>query len=167
MLTAIDTWYGAEQTITAAIAFTNWNEAAPQQTQMLVSEVSAEYQPGEFYKRELPPILRILQTIAWTPTMLIIDGYVWLDTGRPGLGEHLYQVLDRAMPVIGVAKNPFHANREAIPLTRGDSRKPLFITAAGIEPKQAAEHIRAMHGQSRLPTLLKCVDRLSKESLSR
>lgn len=166
MLTAIDTWYGKDHSVTVAIAFTNWDEAAPQQTQTLVSAVTADYQPGEFYKRELPPILTILQVISWKPTLLIIDGYVWLDIGRPGLGQHLYQAMNQAVPIIGVAKNPFYANRAAIPLTRGDSRKPLFITAAGIDSQQAAEHIRAMHGPSRIPILLKYVDRLSKESLS-
>ncbi|PKN30756.1 MAG: endonuclease V, partial [Deltaproteobacteria bacterium HGW-Deltaproteobacteria-21] len=45
---------------------------------------------------------------------------------------------------------------------RGRSKSPLYVTAAGMDPSEAAGHIRSMHGGHRIPTLLKQVDRLSR-----
>ncbi len=64
--------------------------------------------------------------------------------------------------MIGVAKRPFYQNVEAIAVTRGRSRRPLFVTAIGIDPRQAAAGVQSMHGNFRMPTLLKLVDALSK-----
>jgi deoxyribonuclease V len=50
----------------------------------------APYQPGEFYRRELPPIRAVLAGVD-DLDLLIIDGYVTLDPGgRPGLGAHAH-----------------------------------------------------------------------------
>lgn len=73
--------------------------------------------------------------------------------------------------MIGVAKNRFRSYVsgtasnlafQSIELLRGDSTRALFVTAIGISPKDAAEHVRSMHGPNRLPTLLKRVDRPTK-----
>lgn len=48
---------------------------------------------------------------------------------------------------------------------RGTSSKPLFITSAGIDLRDAAEHIEKMHGMYRMPTLLKLLDTYTKTSL--
>lgn len=47
-------------------------------------------------------------------------------------------------------------------LCRGASRRPLYITAIGSDYLTAAEHIREMAGDHRIPTLLKTVDRLAR-----
>ena len=47
-------------------------------------------------------------------------------------------------------------------LLRGDRIKPLFITVAGDALPGAREAIAAMHGQCRVPTLLKKVDHLCR-----
>jgi len=47
---------------------------------------------------------------------------------------------------------------------RGDSRRPLYVTAAGLDPAAAALHVRSMHGPFRIPTLLKRVDQLCRTS---
>ena len=53
----------------------------------VVPEV-APYRPGEFYRRELPPLRTVLQGIGGQG-LLVIDGYADLDPdGRPGLGAH-------------------------------------------------------------------------------
>ena len=65
--------------------------------------------------------------------------------------------------MIGVAKTDYHTiSRCKASILRGASRKPLFVTAAGIPLDQAAENIKSMHGQYRIPTLLKELDRLTK-----
>jgi deoxyribonuclease V len=94
---------------------------------------------------------------------VIIDGYVWLGAGRPGLGAHLYQALGQRTAVVGVAKRRFHGAGDAVPILRGTSQVPLFVTAVGIDLAGAAEGVRRMHGAHRIPTLLKRVDRLSRE----
>ena len=86
------------------------------------------------------------------------------DAGSPGLGAHLYRALDGRIPVIGVAKTNYASVHLAkAEVLRGDSARPLYITAMGIDLAQAAGHIHAMHGAYRLPDLLKELDGLTKE----
>ena len=91
----------------------------------------------------------------------------WLDrAGRRGLGAHLYEALARVTPVIGVAKNRFgpRAEQVAIEVLRGASSRPLFVTAIGVDAEAAAADISRMHGEHRLPTMLKRVDRLCRDT---
>jgi deoxyribonuclease V len=94
------------------------------------------------------------------PDEIIIDGYVMLGNS-PGLGHHLFKSLDGKIPVIGVAKSLFEGS-SAAEVFRGGSTRPLYITSAGMDIQEASEKIRAMHGDYRIPTLLKRVDLLSK-----
>ena len=49
-----------------------------------------EYVPGEFYKRELPCIIKLLDLVEEHIDCIIIDGFVYLDGDtRPGLGKHI------------------------------------------------------------------------------
>ena len=85
---------------------------------------------------------------------------LWLADGTvPGLGAHLYEALRANSAVIGVAKTACRDDRCALPVLRGGSRRPLFVTAAGLAPEAAAEALRAMHGDGRIPTLLRRADR--------
>jgi deoxyribonuclease V len=94
----------------------------------LVSEVEP-YQPGQFYLRELPPLHAALDGLAGM-ALLVVDGYVDLDPdGRPGLGAHAHA--EFGVPVIGVAKSAFRPATHAIPVLRGASARPLYVTAAG------------------------------------
>lgn len=45
---------------------------------------------------------------------------------------------------------------------RGNSRVPLYITAAGMDTDEAATQIAKMHGAYRIPTLLKQADSRSR-----
>ena len=104
-----------------------------------------------------------LNQLPESPAAIVVDGYVWLDGGgRKGLGHHLYDALQQSVPVIGVAKTEFAGASQAVEICRGSSARPLFVTAVGIEPDIAADYIRRMHGNSRIPTLLKRVDTLSR-----
>ncbi len=117
------------------------------------------YQPGRFFERELPYLADALARFV-SAEIVIVDGYVWLAPGRAGLGAHLH-ALDPARPVIGVAKTAF-AGADAIEVVRGASTRPLYVTAAGMDPRGAAAHVRAMHGEFRIPTLLARVDALTR-----
>jgi len=52
-----------------------------------------------------------------------------------------------------------------IPVVRGVSRRPLFVTTAGINAEEAAKGVQAMHGPYRIPTLLKLVDSAAHDAL--
>jgi deoxyribonuclease V len=123
----------------------------------------APYEPGRFYLRELPCLLAVLARAPAPLAAAVVDGYVWLaDETRPGLGAHLFESLGGTVPVVGVAKTRFAGAERALPVTRGDSLRPLWVTAAGIDPTEAAEHVRRMHGPFRIPTALRRVDRLCR-----
>jgi deoxyribonuclease V len=74
----------------------------------------------------------------------------------------LHEALGGAVPVVGVAKTRF-ASAAAVDVVRGDSQKPLFVTAAGVDVEWAAEQVKRMHGPYRIPTLLKRVDQLCRQ----
>jgi deoxyribonuclease V len=161
-LCAIDVYYQGTGALAAAVTFDEWTDASPaQEITVEISDV-ADYEPGRFYLRELPCILAVLGKLPQPPRMVVVDGYVWLREGEPGLGFHLYEALQKAVPVVGVAKTAFDGSSHAEPVTRGKSARPLFITAAGIDAAGAAAHIASMHGEHRLPTLLKAVDLLCR-----
>ncbi len=166
MILAFDTHYFDDKAKTVAVQFEHWTDEFPCQIYEETLEGIAAYESGSFYKRELPCILSLLKQIDLTIIeMIIVDGFVVLnDEGALGLGGYLHEALDEKIPVIGVAKNNF-AKIDAlkIPVLRGDSKKPLYITSKGIALQQAASYIQEMHGDYRFPTLLKEVDRIGRE----
>lgn len=126
----------------------------------VVPEV-APYQPGEFFRRELPPLRAVLAGVLSTVELLVIDGYVDLDpSGKPGLGAHAHE--EFGVPVIGVAKTCFATATHAIPVHRGQSAAPLYVTAAGIALPEAATLVEAMSGEYRLPDALRRADQLAR-----
>jgi deoxyribonuclease V len=165
MITAVDVHYLADGSATAAaVVFNDFSDSEAYQTYTCRVPATEPYVPGQFYKRELPCILAVLEMIEEDINTVIIDGYVDLGD-NPGLGRHLWKALKCEKIIIGVAKKYFLGS-DAIKVFRGKSRRPLFITSAGIEPEVAACLIERMHGENRLPALLKMADslcRLSKE----
>jgi len=165
MILAFDTFYKDDTAKTVCIIFHNWGDEHPAEVLIDLISPVAEYVPGAFYKRELPCILQLLQQVDLDKVeFLIIDGYVVLDdTGTPGLGGHLYEQLEQRIPVIGVAKTRFANNNiHVAEVLRGGSRNPLFITATGVDLAVAAQYIKGMHGEYRMPALLKHLDGLTR-----
>jgi deoxyribonuclease V len=168
MLLAFDTYYTGQKAHTACVIFNTWGDAQPQAVYTETRDGVEEYRPGEFYKRELPCILSLLEQIAINDVKaIVVDGYVYLDdNGTHGLGGHLYESLDRLIPIIGVAKTKFcSVGKLQRPVLRGSSRMPLYVTAAGMDVDEAATSIRNMNGKYRIPSLLKQLDRLSRSSI--
>jgi deoxyribonuclease V len=177
VIVAVDVDYREHEVVAAGVGFAAWTDAAPVAEVVVTSDAPpAPYEPGRFYLRELPHLRAVLSLLmpraapphAAPPSdataaafdAVIVDGYVWLGANK-GLGAHLHDALGGATPVIGVAKTSF-AGATAIEVIRGASARPLYITAAGIDGALAADHVRAMHGEHRLPTLLKRVDQLAR-----
>jgi len=50
-----------------------------------------------------------------------------------------------------------------IPVLRGHSKNPLFVTAIGTDAETAALYVKNMSGQYRIPSLLKELDKLTKQ----
>jgi len=154
----VDVDYQPERT-TAACVGAEWpDDIATIEVVVRTPGPAPDYRPGAFFERELPYLLGVLDRMPALDA-IVIDGYVWLGPERPGLGHHLHQA--RRVPVIGVAKSPFEG-AAAIDITRGDSARPLHVTAIGCEVEVAAARVRAMHGEHRIPTLLRRVDALAR-----
>jgi deoxyribonuclease V len=125
----------------------------------------AAYEPGQFYKRELPCLLAVLKRLRRTPDILVIDGFVWLDgNAKQGLGAHLHTAYEQR-PVVGIAKTRFASIAGTMmveEVRRGASSNPLYVTAVGVELTAAADYVRRMHGEHRIPELVRLTDRLAR-----
>ncbi|MCM0667219.1 endonuclease V [Flavobacterium tyrosinilyticum] len=166
MILAFDTYYFDQKAKTICLEFAEWNEDKNFKVHSEIIDNVEEYIPGEFYKRELPCILSLLKQIHLsTIEVIVVDGFVYLnDENKYGLGGYLYEKLNKQIPIIGVAKTNFASiekNKKA--LYRGESKKPLYITSIGIDLDEAYKKVESMAGEFRFPTLLKELDRLTKE----
>ena len=167
MIIAFDTYYYENKAKTIGVSFNKWENDKPIEIYNEIIEGIAAYEPGSFYKREMPCILSLLKKIDLNDVQfIIVDGYVILDNdGKYGLGGHLYEELSEKIPIIGVAKSGYDSNKlNSKALLRGESKKPLYISAIGIELNLAFEYIKSMHGNYRMPTLLQIMDTKTKES---
>lgn len=168
MIVAFDTYYYENSARTVGIGFHNWIDNKIDIMESEIIKGVSDYEPGKFYKRELPCILSLLNKFEISnKETIIVDGYTTIDNqGNNGLGGYLYDALGRNISIIGVAKNRFKLNsKNAKEILRGYSLKPLYITALGIDLNFAAEMIKSMHGTFRIPTILKMVDLKTKEKL--
>lgn len=165
----LDVAYAADAAGLACVLADSWTAptAATEISQSLAC-MPAEYVPGEFYRRELPLLRALIDDLVPRPSTLVIDGYVWLGgVDAPGLGARLFEALHSATPVVGVAKTRYRGDTWSEQVYRGDSRRPLYVTAAGVEPAKAAQLVSSMHGSHRIPTLLQEADRLARAAVAR
>lgn len=161
MILAADVHYAGAGARAAGVLFADWSDAAAAAERTIDIDNVAAYEPGAFHRRELPCLSALLGTLEALPAC-IVDGHVWLDgAGRPGLGAHLWETLQRRVAVVGVAKTRFVDTPAEAEVVRGGAR-PLYVTAAGLDPAQARAAVARMHGAHRLPELLKRADRLAR-----
>lgn len=162
---AVDVHYLRTRGARAALVVcpdTTYGEVVEEHTARAADVVA--YRPGHFYERELPPLRTLLTEPEIAPLdLLVVDGYVTLDTaGRPGLGARIHAEAF-APVVIGVAKTPYLDAAHAIEVVRGETaRRPLYVTAAGMPAEEAATLVAEMAGRARLPDALRRVDRLAR-----
>jgi deoxyribonuclease V len=160
LIVSVDVDYRDDLAVAAAVCFRGWSATEVEHTAVLAFRDVAPYKPGEFYKRELPCLLGVLGRVP-RADVVVVDGYVWLDQGRAGLGAHLHAALHQTI-VIGVAKTRYAGATGAAAICRGRSRVPLYVTAAGVDFAQATRWIQEMHGPHRISTMLKYADRLAR-----
>jgi deoxyribonuclease V len=147
------------------IGFDRWTDTSPKVIYKDFVIGLEEYTPGEFYKRELPCIEKLLKKIDLAGIgLIIVDGFVFLDDlDKPGLGAHLYERLGRKIPVVGIAKTPYGKDMKSVrEVLRGESLKPLFVSAIGVDVDEIAREVKGMHGNYRIPDLIRKLDQLTK-----
>lgn len=164
MLLALDVYYKGKDAKSVGVIF-EWEDATPKS--VLVENITEveDYAPGAFYKRELPCLLKVIDNIDIDMLeAIIVDGHVYTDNElNHGLGGKLFEALEKNVPVIGVAKTPFYKNESTVmEVRRGLSANPLYISAIGIDKEYAAQKILSMHGDFRIPTMLKSLDSITK-----
>jgi deoxyribonuclease V len=142
--------------------FDAWAAEAAVETVARMHRGIAPYVPGEFLRRELPCILPLVR---WAleqheVRVVIVDGFVDLEAGRPGLGRHLAAELPAGVTVVGVSKTPFKGE-PGTPILRGGSTRPLWVTSTDDE-SEAAANILSMAGDHRIPALLKLADAVAR-----
>ncbi|BDD11825.1 endonuclease V (plasmid) [Fulvitalea axinellae] len=165
MIYAFDTYYFDKKAKTVCLGFKHWTDSEASVTLSETIASDEDYEPGAFYKKELPCIMNLLKRIDLLPEdLIVVDGYAILDDdGKIGLGGHLYEMLDRIVGVIGVAKTNFVRNQKnKREVFRGVSKNPLYISAIGTNLDQTSQNIKRMHGEHRIPTLLKKLDQLTR-----
>lgn len=165
MIAAIDVHYKEDgSALAGAVVFADFSDSEAHTQYALEIPGVAPYKPGQFYRRELPCIMAILGLIEDEIDTVIIDGYVDLGD-KPGLGRYLWNTLNHKKKIIGVAKRHFRGS-DATRVFRGKSRNPLYITAAGLKQRIAADLISGMQGKHRLPQLIRQADNISRKSRS-
>src|ERR1051326_7930003 len=101
MLVALDVHYDEATMIGAgaAVVFEQWEDAVPMAACVAECRDIQPYVPGELFKRELPCLLAVLGKVREPLSLLVVDCYVTLGS-KPGLGMHLWEALDRKVPII-------------------------------------------------------------------
>lgn len=120
----IDVYYytddkpGKEYAHTVAGLFNDYSDLDFVKVIVTRTDNIAIYEPGNFYKRELPPIIDVLNEIkkqGYSLDTIIVDGFVHMCeddsiTYHEGLGARLKDYLleqNIDIPVIGIAKHPY------------------------------------------------------------
>ena len=169
MLACVDVAYRKDSTIAGCVLFSAWSDDRSAGEVLVPGGPAAPYRAGEFYLRELPPILDVLKQVKVRIETIVIDGYVWLGGNRMGLGAHLHSALGGGVAVVGVAKTQWRGGMDekaadpehrTVPITRGGSTRPLYVTSAGMDVTLAANYVAGMNGAFRIPTLLAAVNTL-------
>lgn len=166
MKIAIDVFYRENTAKIVAAVFDHWTDHSPNEFVIKYKSPVADYIPGEFFKRELPCLIEIIDDFELSKIeVIIIDGYVYLDDNhKPGLGTYLYQYLDGKVPIIGVAKTSYFQNAKLVKeVLRGKSKQPLYVTAFGVNLDEVAMDIWSMYGEFRMPHILKLIDSETKK----
>lgn len=166
MIFAVDALYN-DATATgqvAGILFEGWTSSISHRELTCQIANVEPYEAGSFFKRELPAISAILDLTFEPIDIIIVDGYVDLEPGHPGIGRRLYDLLGGKVAVVGVAKTPFQG-AVGVKEVRRHGTRPLYVSAAGMDLQEAARGVRDMDGSFRIPTLLKRVDGLTRRLL--
>lgn len=142
------------------------------------------YVPGLLAFRELPLLLKAVESLTVTPDLYVCDGYGLTHPRRFGLACHLGVVLDA--PAIGVAKSPPHlpvaapgpSRGEWTPITASgetvgcalrtqDGVKPVYVSVGHRSTLATARDLVLELAPSyRLPEPIRAADQLGRRRLA-
>lgn len=163
----LDVYYEDTLATAACVVLSSWQASEAVNRVVTTIEGIEPYEPGAFFRRELPCIEKVLRKLQQIPEILVVDGYVWLGSEKPGLGAHLFDAIGRTGAVVGIAKTAFEGAAPVGEVLRGESRRPLFVSAIGMELAQACASVQGMYGKHRLPWALAEVDGLTRAGEAR
>ncbi|WQJ53336.1 MAG: hypothetical protein [Wendovervirus sonii] len=155
----------------AGVLFEQWTDKTPAMHISCDTDIQSEYISGQFYRRELPCIQALLETLDMNEIdTIIVDGFYSLGENHPGLGQHLYE--DYLVPkgfgnieVVGISKSyMFNCENFSFIVNRPSSKHPLYVNGSNPNTDYGLL-VSSMHGRYRLPTLVKMVDQYSREIL--
>ncbi|HEY4081625.1 MAG TPA: endonuclease V [Burkholderiaceae bacterium] len=165
MKLAVTVHFDGTQAQAAAVAFDAWDSSEATKTFRTHIAPIEKAARGALDLRELPCVLQLLREHKLEPELILIDGFVHLDTEEtPGLGWHLFQALGGKTPIIGLSKTSRPGLSTQFEVMREEETKPMIVTCAGIDIGAAKGRVRAMHGRKRVPTLMKLATRLAKSA---
>ena len=167
---AVDSYYEGDTAYNVGVVFRDLKDSQPLEIIKTETHNLSPYIPGEFYKRELPGILSILEKIELPEfDTIILDGFYKLYDGkeiRPGLGMKLEEALGEHvhsdLSIWCIAKSDFIMTSEISELVRRgkETKKPLYVQASrGL----VGVLVKEMHGEHRIPTILKILDKETKK----
>lgn len=109
MILAFDTYYYGETAKSVCLCFNNWLDSEPVTTYEEIICGISEYEPGLFYKRELPCIMSFLKKVELTCIeFVIIDGYAILDDyGKKGWVTYCLKSLKGEFQLLDLRKQNF------------------------------------------------------------
>ena len=91
MIACVDVDYRDDHAVAACVLFRDWLDAEPAAEWTHRVAPVAPYQPGQFYRRELPCLLAVLAPRLGEVGTVVVDGYFWLrDEHSPGLGAQRF-----------------------------------------------------------------------------
>ena len=109
-------------------------DASPLEERVVRVEEVHPYQPGWFFRHELPCLLAVLRALP-PAEVIVVDGCICLGgVDRPGPGAHLYQALGGRAAVVGVAKTRFQGAGTACEVRPGQEHAPPFYHCCRHEP---------------------------------
>ena len=103
MIAALAVYYSSEGARAAAVVFEEWESENYVSSYVSLVPECEGYFPGQFYLRELQPLLIVISEIREDVTNFVVDGYCYLSSeGLPGLGAHLANNLLSKPNIVGV-----------------------------------------------------------------
>lgn len=179
MILITDVFYNENENAAhiGAITIEDWTSTTiAKQWEIDKKGIDCEYIPGQFYKREMPCLIELWNTISDEDKKnidtIIVDGFYDIWDGRPGLGHHFHDwLIDNGydVEVVGIAKNPCRETNEfTLPVYRTEAsktskwRNALWVNGSNMEHNYQ-EKVLKMDGKYRIPTMIKHVDKLSRK----